>query len=69
VDKGIRFAARLSNSLVHERCDSVIIMSGDELGESPSVELAAGSTESRCESLGILKHVVWNGHRGFIPDV
>jgi hypothetical protein len=46
-DKRVGLTARLSNSLIHKRRDSVIIMAGDELREGPSVELAAGSTESR----------------------
>jgi hypothetical protein len=47
LEKGVGLTAGLSNRLIHERCNSVIIMAGHELSESPSVELAARSTEPR----------------------
>jgi len=56
--EGVGLGARLSNSLIHEHGDSVVIVAGDEFGESPSVELAAGSTEPRRKALGILEDVV-----------
>jgi hypothetical protein len=65
LEKGVGVTACLSNSLIHERCDSLIIMAGDKLGESPSVELAAGSTEPRRQALGILEDVVRDRNRGF----
>ncbi|MEX1076771.1 MAG: hypothetical protein WED27_10015 [Pirellulales bacterium] len=40
-------------------------MAGDELGESSSVELAAGSTEPRRKALGILEDVVRDRNGGF----
>ncbi len=40
-------------------------MPGDELGEGPSVELAAGSSEPRREAFGILKDIVGDRNSGF----
>jgi hypothetical protein len=65
LEKGVGLTAGLSNGLIHERCNSVIIMAGHELSESPSVELAARSTEPRREALGILEDVVRDRNSGF----
>jgi hypothetical protein len=65
LEKGVGLTARLSNSLIHKRCNSVIIMARDELGESPSIELAAGSTEPRRKALGVLEDVVRDRNGGF----
>ncbi len=65
LNKTAGLTARLSNSLIHARRDFIIIMAGDEFREGPSVELAAGSMEPRCEALGILKYVVRNRNSGF----
>jgi hypothetical protein len=46
LEKGIAFPSGLKDSLIHERCDSIIVMAGHELGESAGVELAARRLES-----------------------
>jgi len=65
LDKSVGLTTSLSNSLIHKRRDSVVIVAGDKLSEGPSVELAAGSTEPRCQALSILEDVVRDRNSGF----
>ena len=65
MEEGVGLDARLSNGLIHERCDSIVIMAGNEFGESPSIELAAGSTETCGKTFGILKDVIRDRHGSF----
>jgi len=44
--KGIAFSPGLKDSLIHERCDPIIVMAGNELGESASVKFAPRRLES-----------------------
>jgi hypothetical protein len=44
--KGIAFPSGLKHSLIHERCDPIIVMAGHELGESAGVKFAARRLES-----------------------
>jgi hypothetical protein len=46
LEKGIPFPSGLKHSLIHERCDPIIVMAGHELGESACVEFAARRLES-----------------------
>jgi hypothetical protein len=46
VKKGIAFPSGLKHSLIHERCDPIIVMAGHEFGESAGVKFAARRLES-----------------------
>jgi len=58
VEKGISVFSRFMDSLVHESSDPVVIVAGDELGESAGVEFASGRLEPRREPLGVLEDII-----------
>jgi hypothetical protein len=57
-DERITLSASLADSLIHERCDAVIVVTSHELGDRASVEFAPRSLEPRGEPLGVLEHVI-----------
>jgi hypothetical protein len=65
LEKGIAFPSGLKDSLIHERCDTVIVVSGNELGESTGIEFAPRCLESRGESLSVLEDIVRDRNSGF----
>jgi hypothetical protein len=64
-DKCITLSASLADSLIHKRCDSVIVVTSHELGKRASVEFAPRCLQPRCEPLSVLEHIVRDRDSGF----
>jgi len=64
-DKGITLSASLADRLIHERRDSIIVVTSHELGERASVKFAPRRLEPQRKPLSVLKHVVRYRHSGF----
>jgi len=61
LEKQVALPSSFLHSLIHERRDAVIVVTGDKFREGSSVELAPRGLQPRGETLGILEDVVRNG--------
>ena len=58
LQEGGILASSFADGLIHQRCDPVIVMAGDKLGERSGIHFAARDLQSRRQSFRVREHVV-----------